>query len=96
MSGLKIENAVQPGLMKTGQLKPADSIGFGKAMKAAIDNANRLDRDADVSVLKMLEGKEEVHKTMIALQKADISMKMLLSVRNKVLEAYRDIMHMQF
>ncbi|MDQ1331336.1 MAG: flagellar hook-basal body complex protein FliE [Thermodesulfobacteriota bacterium] len=96
MSELKIENAGQPGLIRTGQSRPADSTGFGKAMKAAIDNVNSLDRDADISVLKMLEGKEEIHKTMIALQKADVSMRMLLSVRNKVIEAYRDIMHMQF
>jgi len=33
---------------------------------------------------------------MIALQKADVSMRLLLTIRNKVLEAYREIMHMQF
>jgi flagellar hook-basal body complex protein FliE len=33
---------------------------------------------------------------MIAIQKADISMRLLLTVRNKVIEAYKEIMHMQF
>jgi flagellar hook-basal body complex protein FliE len=33
---------------------------------------------------------------MMALQKADISMRLTLAVRNKVIDAYREIMRMQF
>lgn len=96
MNELKIDNTVQTGLMRTERINTSDPSGFGRAIKAAIDNTNSLEKDADASILKLLEGKEDVHKTMIALQKADISMRMLLAVRNKVIDAYRDIMHMQF
>jgi flagellar hook-basal body complex protein FliE len=95
MNVMKVGNSLAAGQTAAG-LNKADPAGFGKAMKAAVENAENLEKEADASVLRLLEGNEDVHKTMLALQKADISMRMLLSVRNKALEAYRDIMHMQF
>ena len=50
----------------------------------------------NTSIVDLLQGKADIHETMIALQKADISMRLLLTIRNKVIEAYREIMHMQF
>jgi len=55
-----------------------------------------MEREADKKIIEMLKGKASVHETMIALQKAEISMRVLLSIRNKLLEAYKEIMHMQF
>ena len=57
---------------------------------------DQLEKEADKSVLDLLQGKASIHETMIALQKADMSMQLLLNIRNKVIESYRDIMHMQF
>jgi flagellar hook-basal body complex protein FliE len=37
---------------------------------------------------------QNLHETMIALEKADISLSLLVSVRNKLLEAYREVMRM--
>ena len=50
----------------------------------------------DQSIGDLLQGKADIHETMIALQKSDISMRTFLAVRNKVIEAYREIMRMQF
>ena len=96
MNEIKINNLSPTRLQKTERIHSNDPTGFGNVIKSAIDNVNGLDRDADKSILNLLQGKEEVHTTMIALQKADMSMRMLLSVRNKVIEAYREIMRMQF
>jgi flagellar hook-basal body complex protein FliE len=41
-------------------------------------------------------GKAGIHETMIALQKADISLRLLLQIRNKAMDAYREVMRMQF
>jgi len=61
---------------------------------------NRKHRTAVKGVRKeamdLLEGKAEINETMIAIQKADVSMRLLLTFRNKVIEAYREIMHMNF
>ncbi len=40
--------------------------------------------------------KQNVHELMITLQKAGIAMQMTTAVRNKVLEAYKEIMHLTF
>jgi flagellar hook-basal body complex protein FliE len=69
---------------------------FKEAMKGAINNVNNLEKSADRSVMDLLEGKAEINETMVALQKADISMRLLLTFRNKVIEAYKEIIRMPF
>ncbi len=96
MNSLKIDNLAPTGLLKSEQISPTGSKGFGDVIKTAIDNVNSMEKDGDKSVLNLIQGKEDVHTTMIALQKSDISMRMLLTVRNKAIEAYKEIMHMQF
>ena len=80
---------------KTG-LKQKPSVDFGKIVKGEVDRLTQLESSADKSILNMLQGKAGVPETMIALQKADISMRLFLGIRNKVIEAYKEIMHMQF
>lgn len=72
------------------------SASFEKMMREAVDKVNGMERGANHSIAALLEGKADVHEAMIAIQKADISMRLLLTVRNKVIEAYKEIMHMQF
>ena len=69
---------------------------FKEAVKGAINRINNLEKSADRSAMDLLEGKAEINETMVALQKADISMRLLLTFRNKVIEAYKEIIHMQF
>jgi len=96
MNGIKIDNLSPARIQMTERINSNDPTGFGDVIKSAINNVSGMEKDADKSILNLLQGKEEVHTTMIALQKADMSMRMLLSVRNKVIEAYREIMRMQF
>ena len=96
MNNLRIENVQQLPVRNSGKVTHKDSIGFGKVIKEAINRVNGLDKEADKSIVDLLQGKTGVHETMIALQKADVSMRLLLTVRNKILEAYREIMHMHF
>jgi len=70
--------------------------GFKEVIKDAIHKVDALERDANNTIIGLLQGEVDVHESMIALQKADISMRMFLNVRNKVLDAYREIMRMQF
>ena len=69
---------------------------FSRIIKGAIKNVNKLETEADESVAGLLQGKVDINETMIALQKVDISMRYLLAIRNKAMQAYREIMHMQF
>jgi flagellar hook-basal body complex protein FliE len=38
---------------------------------------------------------KNIHETMLAVERADMSLKLLMQVRNKLLDAYREVMRMQ-
>jgi len=96
MNDLKITDFQQATVQKTDNTKKKPAEGFGKVIKGAIDRVNGLERDSNRSILELLNGKKDIHETMINLQKTDISMRLLLTIRNKAVEAYREIMHMGF
>jgi flagellar hook-basal body complex protein FliE len=96
VSDLKIQPTAQQGLYKNDRKSQAGGQGFGDFIKQAIRRASDMETQADQSVGQMLKGETGVHETMIAIQKADISLRFLLQVRNKVMESYREIMRMQF
>ena len=72
------------------------SEGFGQWLKEAIKEANREQIDSDQAATQVIEGKMGVHEGMLRLQEADLSFRMLLQVRTKVMDAYREIMRLQF
>jgi flagellar hook-basal body complex protein FliE len=51
---------------------------------------------ADDSIKDIIAGKSKnIHETMLQIQKAELSLKTMMQVRNKILEAYKEIMRMQ-
>jgi flagellar hook-basal body complex protein FliE len=96
MDDLKIGGSQQATLKKFTNVDKKNTEGFGKVIKDAINNVNKVDENSDRSVMNLLNGKADIQETMISLQKADISMRLFLSIRNKAMDAYREIMHMNF
>ncbi len=96
MSDLRIGNLRQAPIQLNENQKQASISEFGKVIKGAIDRVDGMDKEADKSIMDLLKGKADIHETMIAMQKADISMRLLLAIRNKAIEAYKEITHMQF
>jgi len=83
------------------QLTPANSTAgqpgeFGKVLTGAIKQVESLNNNAADSVQKFLRGdNEELHTTILATQKAELAFQLGLQVRNKVVDAYQEIMKMQ-
>lgn len=77
----------------------ASSVGganFSDILKNALNSVNSAQVEADEAVQQVLSGEsKDIHETMIALQKADVSLKLMLEVRNKILEAYQEVMRTQ-
>jgi len=96
MDGLKIGNISQVSIDTSEKIKQKSPAGFGEVIKKALGKVNTLENEADRSIIDLLQGKADISETMIALQKSDISMRLLLAIRGKVIEAYREIMRMQF
>ena len=68
---------------------------FFETLKSAIGEVNKLQEDADQAVQDLATGKDkDIHNTMIALEKADVSFQLMMQVRNKIISAYETIMHM--
>jgi len=69
---------------------------FVEVLKDAANEVNRLQKEADESIQKLAAGKDEnIHQTMIALEKAEVSFQLMMQVRNKIIAAYEEIMRMQ-
>ena len=68
--------------------------GFGESLGRLIDSADQSSKTANSAVSDMLTGKGDVHDAMIALQRAELSLQLTIQVRNKVVQAYQDIMRM--
>jgi flagellar hook-basal body complex protein FliE len=69
---------------------------FGQAVKKAIDAVESQQQLSTQSVQDMLTGQsDDVLPVVSAMAKADLSFKLLIGVRNKVIEAYKQTMNMQ-
>jgi len=69
---------------------------FGNILTTAMDRVNRLQLEADQAVTELAAGTQnDIHGTMIALEKAEVSFRLMMQVRNKIINAYEEIMRMQ-
>jgi len=71
--------------------------GFAAALKSSIAEVNKMQQKADAAVTALATGDNKVsmHETMIAMEQADVSFRMMMQVRNKIVEAYQEILRMQ-
>ena len=68
---------------------------FEKTLKKFITDVNSLQNQAAESTVNLAKGEvEDVHDVMIAVEKANIAMELMLEIRNKIVEAYQEVMRM--
>ncbi len=76
---------------------PAAKAGkdFASTLKDSIMAVSEVQQKAESAVRDLAVGRSNrIHETMMALEEADLAFKLLLQVRNKALEAYREITRM--
>ncbi len=96
MNNISIGGVYKPSLNAVSQADKKQAGSFGEVMKTAMANVDGMGKNADNAIVSMLQGKADVPATMIELQKFDISMQLFLSMRNKAIEAYKEVSRMQF
>jgi len=74
----------------------APGSDFKKMLSSAIQEVNKLQTQANESVQGMVSGKNDIHTTMVAMEKSGISFRLMLAARNKMIAAYEEVMRMQF
>ena len=73
------------------------SMPFENILLDAVGSIKQLEAEAQRSTLGLMAGSGiDVHQALIATQKADMAFELALSVRNKAVQAYQNVMQMQF
>ena len=76
-------------------VQESSKADFGQVLNQALDNVSQLQQNADDTTNQFMAGKlDNMHTMMIEGQKADLALQFTLQVRNKVLDAYNEIMRM--
>jgi len=88
------------GTSKTGQGGGAQGaeggVAFGDLLKQALQEVNQASAQAQDEARNLMTGEgADMHTAMLAVQKADLSFQMMMAVRSKLIDAYREVMRMQ-
>jgi len=69
---------------------------FADTLKSSISDVNRLQVETDTAIREMVAGNQKnIHEVMVSMEKASISLELLVQVRNKIIAAYDEIKRMQ-
>ena len=89
VSGIALPELARPA----GQ--PSSGGAFQDVLSGAIQRVESFSQNASASVERFLSGEnEEIHTTILATQQAELSMELFMQARNKVVNAYQEIMRM--
>ena len=83
-----------------GTVGPSQIDGPGKSfadtLKAAVNSVNELSKSSDKAAQDLATGRtDNIAEVMLAAEKADVALKVMVQVRNKIIDAYNEIMKMQ-
>lgn len=69
---------------------------FGEFLQDSIASVNKVQQDANIAMEKLASGESQnLHETLLTVEKAEIAFKTMNQIRTKVIDAYREIMKMQ-
>lgn len=69
---------------------------FGDYLEKALDDLNSLQNQADSMVTRLAAGEPvELHQVALAVEQSSLAFQLALQVRNKLVEAYQEVMRMQ-
>lgn len=91
-SGIRLSPELEKTIQKP-QVSGAESASFGDMLMQKINQVDEMQKTADVAVNDFATGKSRnLHEAVLALEMADTSLRMMVTVRNKAIEAYQEIM----
>lgn len=78
------------------EVRETPKTSFGDVLKDSIKKVGEIEKEADQEVQKLATMESgDIVNTMMAIEKADMSFQMMMQVRNKIIDAYQEIMKMQ-
>jgi flagellar hook-basal body complex protein FliE len=93
ISSPAIQNPIQPSVEPQSAGKATD---FGKTLLNTLQKANEDQSQSNASIMELLAGKQQdINAVVASVAQSDMSFKLLVGVRNKLVEAYKETMRMQ-
>lgn len=79
------------------QVDKSGGIDFKEILQNSINEINDMNDKADQAIEKLATGEvQDMHQVMIAIEKADLTFKTMMQIRNKLVDAYQEVMKMRF
>lgn len=73
--------------------KGGEGASFADTLKESMNRVNELQNESDAAIKALAKGESaSLHETLLAVEKADLSFKLMMQVRNKLLDAYKEVM----
>lgn len=92
-SGVSLQDAQQLGSAGGATA----STPFSSLLQDTVSSVNQLQNEAHAAATGLMTGNGvDVHQAMIAAEKASMAFELVLAVRNKAVQAYQQVMSMQF
>ncbi len=94
MDGIRGLDGLPSPIEIPGAAPETPRSSFAEVLGSAIGQVDALQGQADAESEKLALGGGNLHETALALEKADVALRVLTKVRNKVVEAYQEVMRM--
>ncbi len=92
ISGLNIQGLEQ-GKKATGAQAGEDFLSL---LKESMDSVNKMQLNAEAAMEQLATGKaQDIHQVMVAVEEANLSFMTMMQIRNKLIDAYNELMRMQ-
>lgn len=93
---IALEELQKTGLQGLNPLNKSTEVGFERILNEFVQQVNEKQEVANSTVKDLLSGKEvSLHQAVIAMEEANVAFSLMVEVRNKLIEAYQELMRMQ-
>jgi len=94
---MKIEKVAFENLMNNeATITEKTNTSFSEVLKDSISKVSELEKEANQQTEQLVKMEsQDIHNTLIAVEKADLSFQLMMQIRNKIINAYEEIMRMQ-
>ncbi|QOY63336.1 flagellar hook-basal body complex protein FliE [Lysobacter sp. H21R4] len=99
MGDAPASNAINPGAISPGGIGASEGLkgpGFSETLNNAIDNVSRAQNQAGQlqQAFEMGDPRADLARVMVAMQQSSVAFRATVEVRNRMVQAYQDVMNM--
>lgn len=93
----RIQSILQSQIKPEAERTPEEEkVSFKETLQNFMQDVNSLQKNADEATQRLISGEvENIHQVMLAMEEANTSFQLMMEMRNKILDAYREVMRMQ-